>query len=79
VTGDSFHAYFMSDYSVQQMILTNTAHCMVAAKIRKKLAVGKKTLHSYHMKWLNLKNLNEVKSRMQYCPGISYKFAAMDN
>jgi hypothetical protein len=37
-----------------------TDHCLVVAKVRKRLAVSKQTMHKFHMERFSLKQLNEV-------------------
>jgi hypothetical protein len=39
----------------------DTDHYLVVAKVRKKLAVSKQTIHRVHMERLNLKKLNEIR------------------
>jgi hypothetical protein len=38
----------------------DTNHYLVVAKVGERLAVSKKTTHSFHMQRFNLKNLNDV-------------------
>jgi hypothetical protein len=42
----------------------------VVAKVRERLAVSKQTEHKVHMERFNLKKLNEVESKEQYCVEI---------
>jgi glycine betaine/choline ABC-type transport system substrate-binding protein len=46
---------------------------------RDRLAVSKRTAHRVHMERLNLKKLNEVEGKEQYCVEISNRFAALEN
>jgi hypothetical protein len=41
-------------------------HYLVVAKVRKRLAVSKRTTHRVHMERFNLKKLNEVEGKEQY-------------
>ncbi|PNF37383.1 hypothetical protein B7P43_G16290 [Cryptotermes secundus] len=54
-------------------------HCLVVAKVRERLAVSKQTMHRVHMKRFNLKELNEVEAKEQYCVEISNRFTALEN
>jgi hypothetical protein len=45
----------------------DTDHYLVVAKVRERLAVSKQTAHRVHMKMFNLKKLNEVEVKEQYC------------
>jgi hypothetical protein len=49
------------------------------AKVRETLAVSNETAYRFHMRRFNLKNLNEVKGKEQYCVEISNRFAALEN
>jgi hypothetical protein len=49
------------------------------AKVRERLAVSKQTAHTVNMERFNLKKLNEVESKEQYCVEISNRFAALEN
>ncbi|PNF38661.1 hypothetical protein B7P43_G01213 [Cryptotermes secundus] len=57
----------------------DTDHYLVVEKVREKLAVSKKTTHRVHMERFNLKKLNEVESKEQYCSEISNRFTALEN
>ncbi|PNF34812.1 hypothetical protein B7P43_G03788 [Cryptotermes secundus] len=57
----------------------DTDHYLVVAKVRERLAVNKKTTHRVHMERFNLKKLNEVQGKEQYCVEISHRFAALEN
>jgi hypothetical protein len=52
---------------------------LVVAKVRERLAVSKQTVHRIHMERFNLKILNEVESKEQYCVEISNRFATLEN
>jgi hypothetical protein len=45
----------------------NTDHCLVIAKVRERLAVSKQTTHRFRMERFNLKKLNKVVAKEQYC------------
>jgi hypothetical protein len=49
------------------------------AKVRKRLAVSKQTLHRFHMYRFNLKKLNEGEGKERYPVEISNRFAALEN
>jgi hypothetical protein len=49
------------------------------AKVRERLAVSKQAMHRVHMERINLKKLNEVEGKEQYCVEISNRFAALEN
>ncbi|PNF24852.1 hypothetical protein B7P43_G12922 [Cryptotermes secundus] len=53
-------------------------HYLVVAKDRERLAVSKKQ-HTVHMERSNLKKLNEVEGKEQYCVEISNTFSALEN
>jgi hypothetical protein len=42
------------------------------------LALSKETAHRVHMERFNLKKLNEVEGKEQYCVEISSRFAALE-
>jgi hypothetical protein len=44
----------------------DTDQNLVVAKVRERLAVGKKTKHRFHMERFNLKKLKEVEGKEQY-------------
>jgi hypothetical protein len=48
------------------------------AKVRERLAVSKQTAHRIHMEMFNLKKVNEVEGKEQYCVEISNKFSALE-
>jgi hypothetical protein len=49
----------------------------VIPKVRERLSLSKQ-MHRFHMEWLNLKKLNEVEGRQEYCIEISNRFAALE-
>jgi hypothetical protein len=50
---------------------------MVLAKVRKRLAVNKQTLHKFHMERFNLKKLN-VEGKEKYRVEVSNRFEYLD-
>jgi hypothetical protein len=54
-------------------------HYPVAAKVRERLAVSKRTTHRFQMERLNLQKLNEIEHKELYCVEISCRFAALEN
>jgi hypothetical protein len=57
----------------------DTDHYLVVAKVRERLAVSKQTANKVHMERFNLKKLNEVDGKEQYCVEISNRLAALEN
>jgi hypothetical protein len=51
----------------------------VEAKVRERLAVNKQRSHRFHMGRFNLKKLNEVEGKEQYCVEVSDRFAALED
>jgi hypothetical protein len=49
------------------------------AKVRERLAVSNETAYRFHMKRFNLKNLNKIEGKEQYCVEISNRFTALEN
>jgi hypothetical protein len=45
----------------------DTDHCQVVVEVRMRLAVCKHTIYRFHMERFNLKKLNLVDSKEQYC------------
>jgi hypothetical protein len=45
-------------------------HSLVVEKVRGRLAVSKQTMHRLHIKRFNLKKLNTVEDKEQYCVEI---------
>jgi hypothetical protein len=45
----------------------DTDHCLVVAKFRERLTANKEISHRFHMEKFNLKKLNEVEGKEQYC------------
>ncbi|PNF29719.1 hypothetical protein B7P43_G12562 [Cryptotermes secundus] len=56
----------------------DTDHYLVVAKVMERLAVNKQTTHRVHMERFNLKNLNEVEGKEQYCIEVSNRFTALE-
>jgi hypothetical protein len=50
----------------------------VVAKGRERLQVNKQRSHRFHTERFNLKNLNGVEGKGQYCIGVSNRFAALE-
>ena len=57
----------------------DTAHCLVVAKVRERLAVSKQDVQKFDGEWFNLWKLNELDVRKQYQIEIMNKFAALEN
>ncbi|PNF19991.1 hypothetical protein B7P43_G08653 [Cryptotermes secundus] len=57
----------------------DTDHYLIVAKVRERLAVSKQTTHRVHMQRFNLKKLNEIEGKEQYCVDIPDRFAALEN
>jgi hypothetical protein len=55
----------------------DTGHYLVVAKVRERLAVSKQTMHRVHIERFNLKKLNEVEGKEQYCAEISNSFGKL--
>jgi hypothetical protein len=52
---------------------------LVVAKVGERLAVNKQRSHRFHMERFNLKKLNEVEGKEQYCIEVSNKFAVLED
>jgi hypothetical protein len=48
-------------------------------KVRERLAFNKQSSHRFHMERFNLKKLNEVEGKEQYCVEVSNRFAALED
>ena len=57
----------------------DTDHCLVIAKVRERLAVGKQATQRFDRQRLNLRKLNEPDVREQYQIEITNRFAALEN
>ena len=57
----------------------DTDHCLVIAKVRERLAVGKQAAQRFDRQRFNLRKLNELEVRKQYQIEIANKFAALEN
>jgi hypothetical protein len=51
----------------------------VVAKVRERLAVNKQRSQRSHRERFNLKQLNEVDGKEEYCVEVSDKFAALED
>jgi hypothetical protein len=51
----------------------------VVAKVRKRLAVSKKTTQRFHIERFYLKKLKKIESKEEYLIEISITFAALKN
>jgi hypothetical protein len=51
----------------------------VVAKVKERPAVSKQLMHRFHMERFNLKKLNKVDAKQQYCVEISNRCAALEN
>jgi hypothetical protein len=51
----------------------------VVAKVRERLAVNKQRSHRFQMERFNLRKLNEVQGKEQFCVEVSNRFAALED
>jgi hypothetical protein len=56
-----------------------TDHYLVITKARERLAVNKQRSHRFHMERFNLKKLNEVEGKEQFCVEVSNGFTALED
>jgi hypothetical protein len=49
------------------------------AKVRERLTVNKQRSHRFHKERFNLKKLNEVEGKEQFCVEVSNRFAALED
>jgi hypothetical protein len=49
------------------------------AKFKERIAVNKQRLHTFHMERFNIKMLNEVEAKEQYCVEDPNRFAALED
>ena len=56
----------------------DTDHCLVIAKVRERLAVGKLAAQKFDRQRFNLRKLNEPEVREQYKIEIRNRFAALE-
>jgi hypothetical protein len=68
----------MFDHSGQQIVIVTT-HYLVVVKVRERLAVNKQRSHRFDMERFNLKKLNDVESKEQFCVEVSNRFAVLDD
>jgi hypothetical protein len=54
-------------------------HYLVVAKVRKKLTVNKQRSQIFHVEKFNLKKLNDVEGKEQFCVQVSNGFAALED
>jgi hypothetical protein len=57
----------------------DSGHYLVVAKVRQKVAVNKQRSQRFDMERFNLKKLNDVESKQQYCLEVSNRFAALED
>ena len=57
----------------------DTDHCLVIAKVRERLAVGKQAVQRFDRQRFSLRKLNELEVRKQYQIEITNRFAALEN
>jgi len=57
----------------------DTDHCLVFAKVRKRLSVSKQAAQKFRVGRFNLRKLNELEVRKQYQIELSNRFAALEN
>jgi hypothetical protein len=51
----------------------------VVAKVKERLAVNKQRSHRFHMQRFNLKKLNVVEGKEQFCVEVSNGFATLED
>jgi hypothetical protein len=51
----------------------------VVAKVRERLAVNKQRSQKCNMEKLNLKKINDVQGKEQYCVEVSNRFAVLED
>jgi hypothetical protein len=54
-------------------------HYLVVAKVTERLAVNKQRSHRFLMERFNLKKLNQVEGKEQFCVEVSNRFAALED
>ena len=57
----------------------DTVHCLVVAKVRKRLAVSKRAAQKFRVERFNFRKLNELEVRKEYQNKISSRFALWKN
>jgi hypothetical protein len=57
----------------------DTDHYLAVAKVKERLAVNKQRSHRFHMEMFNLKQLNKVEGKEQFCVEVSNRFAALED
>jgi hypothetical protein len=53
-------------------------HYLGVAKVKERLAVNKQGSHRFHMERFNLKKINEVEGKEQFCVEVSNRFAVLE-
>jgi hypothetical protein len=54
-------------------------HSLLVANVMERLAVNKQRSQRIHMERFNLKNLNDVEGKEQFCVEVSNRFAALED
>jgi hypothetical protein len=54
-------------------------HYLVVAKVRERIAVNKQRSQRFDMERFNLKKLNDVEGKEQFCVEVSNRFAAFED
>jgi hypothetical protein len=54
-------------------------HYLVVAKVKERLAVNKQRSQRFHMERFNLKKINDVEGKEQYCVEVANRFAALED
>jgi hypothetical protein len=49
------------------------------AKVRERLALNKQRSHRYHINRFNLKKLNQIEGKEQFCVEVSNRFAGLED
>jgi len=57
----------------------DTDHCLMIAKVRERLAVGKQAAQRFDRQKFNLRKLNEPEVREEYQIEITNRFSALEN
>jgi hypothetical protein len=75
--GEGIQMYFMFNHSGQQIVIVTTIWWW--RKLGERLAVNKKRSHRFDMERFNLKKLNDVGGKEQFCVQVSNRFAALED
>jgi hypothetical protein len=54
-------------------------HYLVVAKVRERLAVNKRKSQRFHMERFNLKKINEVGGKEQFCAEVSNRLSVLED